>query len=53
MDIQTALEKLSGFLDTLYVSGFLTKEEEEALNETENTIINYVREQREKRYENN
>ena len=53
MDIQTALEKLGGFLDTLYMSGFLTEEEEETLNEVEDTIIDYVREQGEKRYENN
>lgn len=53
MDIQTALEKLGSFLDTLYMSGFLTEEEEKTLNEVEDTIINYAREQGEKRYENN
>ena len=49
MDIQIALEKLSGFFDTLYESGFLTTEEEETLNEVENTIVNYVCEQEKKR----
>lgn len=44
MDIQAALEQLSGFFDTLYASGFLTEEEEETLNEVEDTITNYVRE---------
>ena len=52
MDIQTALEQLSGFLDTLYVSGFLTKEEEETLNEVEDSIRNYIR-KKETQNENN
>lgn len=52
MDIQMALERLNGFLDTLYLSGFLTEEEEETLNEVEDTITNYVRE-KEAQNENN
>jgi hypothetical protein len=52
MDIQTALEQLSGFFDILYASGFLTEEEEETLNEVEDTITNYVRE-KEAQNENN
>lgn len=52
MDIQTALEHLSCFFDTLYASGFLTEEEEELMNEVEDTIDNYVRE-KEAQNENN
>ena len=52
MDIQTALEWLRGFFDTLYASGFLTYEEGETMNEVEDTITNYVRE-KEAQNENN
>lgn len=44
MDIQTALEQLNGFFDMLYVSGFLTEDEKNTINEVEDTIVNYVRE---------
>lgn len=52
MDIQTALEQLSGFFNILYASGFLTEEEEGTLSEVEDTITNYVRE-KEAQNENN
>ena len=44
MDIQTALDKLGGFFDTLYESGFLLDEEKDMLNEVEDTIIQFVNE---------
>lgn len=44
MDIQTALDELSGFFDMLYESGFLSDEEKDTLNEVEDTIIQFVNE---------
>ena len=44
MDIQTALDKLNGFFDTLFESGLLSEVEKLELNEVENTIISYISE---------
>ena len=44
MDIKTALIKLTGLFDCLSKSGCLTDEEYEIMNEVENTITAYVKE---------
>lgn len=46
MDIQIALDKLNGFFDMLFESGFLSEEEELELNEVEDTITNYINERK-------
>lgn len=46
MDIQTALDKLNGFFDMLFESGFLSEEEKLELNEVEDTITNYINERK-------
>ena len=46
MDIQIALNKLNGFFDMLFESGFLFEEEKLELNEVENTITSYVNERK-------
>jgi hypothetical protein len=43
MDINTALDNLSGLFDCLYESGFLTEEEKQMMCDVEDTIINYVK----------
>ena len=42
MDINTALERLSGYIDFLYEE--LPEEDRELINEVENTIYKYVKE---------
>ena len=44
MDIQIALDKLNGFFDILFESGFLSEEEKLELNEVEDTITSYINE---------
>lgn len=44
MDIQIALDKLSGFFDMLFENGLLSEEKKLELNEVEDTIINYISE---------
>ena len=46
MDIQTALDKLNGFFDTLFESGLLSEEEKLELNEVEDTITSYINERK-------
>jgi hypothetical protein len=44
MDIQIALDKLNGFFDMLFESGFLSEVEKLELNEVEDTITSYINE---------
>ena len=44
MDIQTALNELSGFFDMLYETGFLSPDEKDTLCEVEDAIIQFVNE---------
>ena len=46
MDIQIALDKLNGFFDMLFESGFLSEEEKLELNEVEDTITSYINERK-------